>query len=512
MEFLIAIVALLLGAGGGFLVKREVGRKQALEIEANNERKIREAERKIHENEKKASAIISDAKDEANKFLNDAKDEARSRLQEIEKREIRLEQSEKNLDQKVNEVQKQKEDLQGQTENLQEKEKELDGKIAEQTEKLEKVAKMKKDDALALLLENVEKTHEEEILRKGKILDGILKETADEKAKNVIAQAIQKMSADVTSESTVTAVEIPSDEMKGRIIGREGRNINAIERFTGVDVIVDDTPNAITVSGFDLTRRFIAQKSIERLIADGRIHPARIEEVVQKVTGEVEKMTKDLGEKAIFEAGITGLPTEMAKILGRLRFRTSYGQNVLQHSVEVAFIAEAIASEIGADSNLAKKAGLLHDIGKAVGREVAGKHALIGAEICRKFKLSDSLINAVEAHHEDTEMQTPEAFIVAAADAISAARPGARKETVENFLRRISEIENIASGFDGVSKCFAIQAGREIRIIVDPEKISDLDASKLAKKIAKKIEENANYPGEIKVLVLRETRSEEIAR
>jgi len=513
MENLIAaVIGLIIGLGAGFFFKREDVRRRSLEIEAENERKIREAEKKVHLIEKKSQQILSDAKDEAHKITEESKDKTRKKEQEIEKIEIRLEQKEKELDEKVEKVTKKKEILKEKEDELEEMKIEWQEKITEETAALEKVAKMKKEEALKMLLEKVEKRNEKDLIIKMKRFEENLKEQADEKAKNLIVQAVQKMAADTTQEATVTTVVIPSDEMKGRIIGREGRNINTFERLTGVDVIVDDTPGVITISGFDLLRRFIAKKSLEKLIEDGRIHPTRIEEVIKNITVEVDKMVKELGEKAIFETGVSGLPTEMAKILGRLRFRTSYGQNILKHSIEVAFLSEAIASEVGADSELAKRAGLLHDIGKAVSQEISGKHALIGAEIAKKFKLSDKLINIIEAHHEDVEMKSPEAFIIAAADAISASRPGARKETVETFLKRVKELENIGLNFDGVDKCYAIQAGREIRVIVNPEKISDLQAKKLSTDIARKIEEDMTYPGEIKVLTLRETRSEGIAK
>ena len=512
MEFLIAILSLFAGAAGGFFFARENARQKNLKAEAEGERKLRESERKIHENEKKAAEIISNSKDEARELLQSAKDEARNLNFEIEKRETKLESREKDLDKKVVEVEKQREEIDSQKTELESKISEVDAQTAKIVSELEKVAKLKKVEARELLFEKIEKESESDLVAKMRRADENIKNSLDEKARNSISQAIQKIAADVTFESTATNVEIPNDEMKGRIIGREGRNINAFERATGVDLIVDDTPSVVTISGFDLLRRFVAQKSLQRLIEDGRIHPARIEELVSKTAKEVDKMVREFGEKAVFETGVAGLSPEISKILGRLRFRTSYGQNVLQHSIEVAFLAEALAAEVGADAELAKKAGLLHDIGKAVSEEIGGKHAIIGAEICRKFKLPEKIINAVEAHHEDVEMKSPEAFLVAAADAISAARPGARRETVEAFIRRVKELENLVSGFDGVQKCFAIQAGREVRVVVDPEKISDLQVAKLAKEIARKIESDLTFPGEVKVLISRETRAEEVAR
>ena len=511
MDFVIVILFLALGGGAGFFISNLISRKKNLEVEADTERKIRASEKKIHENEKKASEILQNAREKSHEILNEAKDDALNRISEIEKRETKLENDEKSLDQKVAEVEKQRENLQKSEKDLNEKAAEVAEKNSKITAELEKVAGMKKADALEKLFEKVEEENEKEILQKMRRAEENLKESVDEKARNSIVQAIQKIASETTFESTTTAVEIPNDEMKGRIIGREGRNINSFEKFTGVDVIVDDTPGVITISGFDLLRRFIAAQSLKKLIEDGRIHPARIEEIVEKTTAQVDKMVKEFGEKAVFETGVGGIPPELVKILGRLRFRTSYGQNVLKHSIEVAFLAEALANEVGADAELAKKAGLLHDIGKSASEETGGRHAILGAEILKKFKFDDKIINAVEAHHDDVEMKSPEAFLVAAADAISAARPGARRETVEAFLRRVKELENLVSSFDGVQKCFAIQAGREVRVIVDPKKISDLQMAKLAKEISRKIENDLTFPGEVKILLLRETRAEEVA-
>lgn len=510
--FISLVIGLAAGFGGGYLIKREDLRKKTLEIEAENERRIRKAEQKVHESEKKAQELINSAKDRSHELVSKAKDEAHQLRKDIEKDSARLEQEEKNLSQKSKDLEEKEKDVEQMKSEVTEMKEELTVAIEEEKVKLEKIAKLKQSEARDELLGMVEKTYEKDILDKMRRAEENLKETLDDKARNAIVQAIQKIASEVTAESTVTAVSIPNDEMKGRIIGREGRNINTFERVTGTDVIVDDTPGVITISGYDLLRRFIAKRSLEKLIEDGRIHPARIEEVVKKTTEEVDKMVKEFGEQAVFETGVTGLPSEIIKILGRLRFRTSYGQNVLKHATEVAMLSEAIANEIGADAELAKKAGLLHDIGKAVSQEVGGKHALLSGEICRKFKLNEKLINAVEAHHEDKDMDSVEAFIVAAADAISASRPGARRETVSTFLKRMKDLEDIAASFAGVEKCYAIQAGREIRIFVDPEKITDLDAKKLSWDIARKVESDMTFPGEIKIMVMRETRNEEIAR
>ncbi|MCT4592195.1 MAG: ribonuclease Y [Candidatus Gracilibacteria bacterium] len=514
MEYLLlgATIGVMVGMGAGFFFKREDIRRRSLELEAENERKIRQAEQEVHKKEKEAQEIINQAKEKSHDIMSDAKDKAHKLQQDVEKELTRLEEKEGVLKSKTEDLEKTLKSLDVKQDKLDEMEKELNETISEEKGKLENISKMSESDAKEHLLSLVERTFEKDIIEKMRRSEEGLKETLEDRARNAIVQSIQKIASEVTSESTITAVSIPNDEMKGRIIGREGRNINAFERITGTDVIVDDTPGVITISGYDLLRRFIAKKSLEKLIEDGRIHPARIEEIVLKTTEKVDKMVKDFGEQAVFEVGVSGLPSELIKILGRLRFRTSYGQNVLKHSIEVALLSEAIANEVGADAELAKKAGLLHDIGKAVSQEVGGKHALISGDICRKFKLGEKLINAIEAHHEDREMICPEAFIVAAADAISASRPGARRETVNAFIKRMKDLEEIASSFGGVDKCFAIQAGREIRVIVDPEKVTDLEAKKISWDIARKIESDMSFPGEIKILVLRETRNEDIAR
>jgi ribonuclease Y len=339
-----------------------------------------------------------------------------------------------------------------------------------------------------------------------------IREDANKEAKNIIAQAIQKLASDTTSEATQTLVELPNDDIKGRIIGREGRNINAFEHLTGVDVIVDDTPGAIIISGFDLVRRYIAKRSLEKLVADGRIQPARIESVVEETKLEVGQMMKEFGEKAVYEMGITGLHPDLIKIVGRLRFRTSYGQNVLKHSMEVGFIAAAIAAELGADVHTAKLAGFLHDIGKAVDHEIEGSHALISRDILKKYGLPKEIIHAVEAHHEEVPFQSAEAMIVQAADAISASRPGARRETLATFLKRLQDLENLALSFEGIEKAYAIQAGREVRIFVKPEEVDDMGAIKLSHDIVKKIEQELTYPGTVKVQVIRELRAVDTAK
>jgi ribonuclease Y len=343
-------------------------------------------------------------------------------------------------------------------------------------------------------------------------MKGDVKEDAQKEARNILAQAIQKLASDVTSESTQTIVELPNDDIKGRVIGKEGRNINAFEHLTGVDVIVDDTPNAIMISGFDLVRRYVAKRALEKLVEDGRIHPARIEQIVEETKEQVHQMMKEFGEKAAFEMGITGLHPDLIKIIGRLRFRTSYGQNVLKHSMEVGFLSAHLATSIGADPQVAKVAGFLHDIGKAVDHEIEGSHALIGADILRKYGLPENVIHAVEAHHEEMPLNSPEAFVIMAADAISAARPGARSETVETYIKRLKDLETLATSFKGVEKAYAIQAGREVRVFVKPEIIDDMAAIKLSHELARKIETELAYPGTIKVQIIRETRAVEVAK
>ncbi len=376
---------------------------------------------------------------------------------------------------------------------------------------LEKVAQMSKDEAKKILLKKVEDDTKEVLVEQIKKTEKEVQAQAEQRAKYIIAEAVQRYAAETTAESTATIVSLPSDDMKGRIIGREGRNINTFEEITGIDVIVDDTPGSIVISGFDLVRRYIAKITLERLIEDGRIHPARIEETYEKVKEEVSKLIKELGEKAAFDAGVAGLHPNLIKLLGRLKFRVSYGQNVLKHSMEVAFLAASLASELGGDVNICKRAGLLHDIGKAVDHEIQGHHATIGRDIAKKFGLKDNVIHCIEAHHGDPKPETLEAMIVSAANAIANARPGANKDNLDNYIKRLDELENVCNAFEGVKKSYAIQAGTEVRIFVDPKEVDDLGAVKMSHDITRKIERDLQYPGQIKVNVVRETRSEEFA-
>jgi len=501
----IAVIALLLGSVLGFLFFYLRAKRMKLEGQKMKEKMMYEAEQKAKE-------IILDAKNEAFKITEASKREEQQRRQNIEKIESRLMAKEEALDQKTEKLDLVKTKLEEKSVELRQRKEELDALETKWKNELERIAQLSKEEAKEMLLKRYEDEFKDDIVLHIKKREEMLKEESDKKAKKIIAQAIQRYAAEVATESTATVVELPNDEMKGRIIGREGRNINAFEQKTGIDVIVDDTPGSILISGFDLMRRYIAKQALEELIKDGRIHPTRIEETVDKVTKEVNNLIKESGEKACFELGITGFPPDLIKLIGRLRFRTSYGQNVLKHSVEVGFLAAAIAGEMGADIDLAKKAGFLHDIGKAVDHEIEGSHAIIGGNIARKFGLPESLVNAIESHHDDVPAQTVEAIIAAAADAISGARPGARRESLEAYIKRLKELEALANSFEGVKKSFAIQAGREVRVIVEPEKIDDLMATKLAFNIARKIEGELSYPGEIKVSVVREMRVVDYAK
>ena len=421
-------------------------------------------------------------------------------------------QREESLDKKVENLEQRDEAIAKKQKEIQKSLEEVQQLYKKQVEELERLSGLSSEDAKQLLLNNIEKQIRHEAAMMIKDIETKAKEEAERKAKEVIASAIQKCSADHVAETTVSVVPLPNDEMKGRIIGREGRNIRTLETLTGIDLIIDDTPEAVILSGFDPIRREVARVALEKLIVDGRIHPARIEEMVDKAKKEVDNYIKEQGEQATFETGVHGLHPEIIKLLGRLRFRTSYGQNVLKHSIEVAHLAASMAAELGADVKTAKRAGLLHDIGKAVDHEVEGPHVQIGADLAKKYKESADIVHAISAHHGDIEATTVEAVLVQAADAISAARPGARRETLESYIKRLEKIEEIANSFDGVEKSFAIQAGREVRIMVKPEDVSDSEIVYIARDIVKKIEDELEYPGQIKVNVIRETRAIEYAK
>ena len=442
----------------------------------------------------------------------EAERDVRERRAEVQRSERRLIQKEESVDRKLENIEKKEESITKHEQEILEKKKELDGFLEKRIEELEKISGLTVDQAKALLLDEIEKDVRHDASLMIKEIESKAKEDADKRAKEIITGAIQRCAADHVAESTVSVVALPNDEMKGRIIGREGRNIRAIETLTGVDLIIDDTPEAVIISGFDPVRREIARIALEKLIVDGRIHPARIEEMVEKAEKEVKSIIKEEGEQATFEVGIHNLHPELVKLLGRLRYRTSYGQNVLKHSIEVAHLAGLMAGELGLDVKLAKRAGLLHDIGKSLDHEYEGTHVDIGIQVLKKYKESEAVINGMAAHHGDYEPKSMEAVLIAAADALSAARPGARRETLDAYIKRLEKLEEIANTTKGVDKSFAIQAGREIRIIAKPEEVNDENIVLLAREISKKIESELEYPGQIKVNVVRETRAIDYAK
>jgi len=498
-----ALIFSILGLGLGFATGYFSRNKIITEKQKEIEEKISVSRR---EAESKAKEALLEAKNEALKMQDEVKREEQERRGQLEKVENRLMEKEEVLDKKIETVDRSREDLELKVQRKKKLREEVEEIYEMQKTQLEKVATLSKEEAKGLLMKKVEEESKEEILAQIEKSEKNLKEEMEEKARNIIAEAVQKYAAETAMESTATIVTLPNDEMKGRIIGREGRNINTFEQITGIDVIVDDTPGSIVISGYDLVRRYIAKVALEKLVADGRIHPARIEEVVQKSKEEVNTMMKELGEKAVYDTGVAGLHPNLVKILGRLKFRVSYGQNVLKHSMEVAYLAASLASELGADVNLCKKGGLLHDIGKAVDHEIQGHHALIGRDILRKFGLSEEVIHIVEAHHNHVKPKSIEALIVQAANAISISRPGAHTDNLDNYIKRLEELENVANSFSGVDKSYAIQAGREVRVFVSSEQVDDLGAIRLARDITKKIENDLQYPGLIKVDVIREKR------
>ncbi|MFH1715094.1 MAG: ribonuclease Y [Elusimicrobiota bacterium] len=517
MNSLIVIGAVVVGIILGYIA-RVLAAKSSLSSAEQQAKTILSNAKRDAEAHKKEMTL--EVKDEMYKNRQEFERETKDRRAELQQYEKRLGQREEGINSKQDLLEKKDRELKNAEALLFNKDRLLNEEIEnvrkereEQKNVLQRVANMSPEEAKKILMKNMEDEARHEAMGTFKKIEQELKDNADKKAKEIISLAIQRCAADYTAEITVTAVTIPSDEMKGRIIGREGRNIRAFEVATGVDLVVDDTPEAITISSFDGIRREVARVSLERLIADGRIHPARIEEVVERVKKEMEVYLKDVGEQAALEAGVSGLPQEVIKLLGRLKYRTSYGQNVLQHSLEVAHLAKVMSEELGLDTALCVKAGLLHDIGKSMDHDVEGTHTQIGADILKKHNFHPKLINAVLAHHEgEVKPETPEAVIIAAADAISAARPGARRESLEFYLKRMDKLETIADGFKGVEKAYAIQAGREVRIIVRPDVINDDGALILAKDIAKKIEGEVEYPGQIKVTVIRETRATGVAK
>lgn len=500
----------------GFILRRFVAERKIKSAEKTAKEILEQAQK---EAENKRKEVELEAKDLRYKLRIDFDKETKDRRGELQGIEKRLMQKEESLDRKVDLLDKKEKEVHSRENLLVDKEnkigakeKELDNLLVQEKQMLQKVSGLSIEEAKKILLSKMEEEAKKEAMIMLKKIEDQTKETAEKKAKEIISLAIQRCAADHTVESTVSVVTLPSDEMKGRIIGREGRNIRALEIATGVDVIVDDTPEAVILSGFDIVRREIARIALERLIMDGRIHPGRIEEVVEKVKQEMEENIKAEGQRALFDIGIGQLNPELIKLLGRLKYRTSYGQNVLQHSKEVAYIMGVIASELGLDFNLARRIGLLHDVGKAVSHEVEGTHAKIGADLLKKYGENETVFLAALSHHEDIEPTTLYGVLLQAADAISATRPGARRETLETYVKRLEKLESIADSFKGVEKAYAIQAGREIRVIVQPDKITDAEASALAKGITKKIEEGMEYPGQIKVTVIRETRAIEYAK
>ena len=462
--------------------------------------------------EQKRKETIIEAKDEAFKLKSEADKEIKDRRAEVTRQERRIDQKEEQLDKRTATLERKEEDLKKRTELVEARLDELEQLKLRQTEKLETIAGMSQEDARAVLLQRLDEELTHEKAMRISAYQANLKDECDNMARSMVSQAIARCAADATSEATVSVVPLPNDEMKGRIIGREGRNIRALETATGCDLIIDDTPEAITLSSFDQTRREVARMALERLIADGRIHPARIEETVDKCRRELELTMKREGEKAVMDLGIHSLHPDLVKLIGRLKFRTSYGQNVLSHSMEVAWLAGLMAGELGVNVNMARRAGLLHDIGKALDHEIEGSHVQIGVDICKKYRENPAIIHAVEAHHGDVEPKTPLAFIIMAADAISASRPGARRENMESYIKRLETLEALCNGFDGVESSYAVQAGREVRILVQPDKVSDDQVVLLARSIAKKIEDELDYPGQIKVSVIRESRATEYAK
>ncbi|MCU0651398.1 MAG: ribonuclease Y [Candidatus Omnitrophica bacterium] len=500
----------------GYLFRRYVAEKKLQDAETQAKNILEQAKKETQDRRRE---VELESKDLLYRMRQDFERQTQERRQEIANLEKRLTQKEENIDRRLDLLEGKEKDINQRHENIKKQEEAIKAKdaqllalLAEEKERLQKISSLSAEEAKQILLNrlNEELNNEKAVVIKKQ--EEELRGTSDKKAREIISLAIQRCAADHAVESTVSVVTLPNDEMKGRVIGREGRNIRAFEMATGVDVIIDDTPEAVTLSCFDTVRREIARAALEKLISDGRIHPGRIDEVVEKAKKEVEEKIREEGERAAFDSGINGLHPEIIKLLGRLRYRTSFGQNALQHSKEVSFLLGVMASEIGLDFKLARRIGLLHDIGKAIDHQVEGTHAKIGAELLKKYNESAEVQDAVEAHHEEAEAKSFYAVLAVAADAISAARPGARRETLETYIKRLEKLESIANQFKGVEKTYAIQAGREIRVIVQPEKISDAEAINLAREIRKKIEEGMEYPGQIKVTVIRETRAIEYAK
>ena len=505
IPIIVGVASLAIGALIGFLIRKKIGEAKIGSAEA-------EAKRILEEGAKNADAKKMEAKEETLRLRNEAEREMKERRSEISRQERRLTQKEENLDKKTEALERKNEQLDEKLKANDTVREQLNLVLTQHLKKLEEISNYTADEAKAELLERIESEVTHEMAQKLDELETRFKEEADSKARNLLALAIQRCAADHVTESTISVVTLPNEEMKGRIIGREGRNIQKLETLTGVELIIDDTPEAITVSGFDPVRREVARLALEKLISDGRIHPARIEEMVEKARREVDAVIKQAGERSTFDVGVHGIHPELVKLLGRLRYRTSYGQNVLQHSIEVAWLAGMMADELGVDGNLARRAGLLHDIGKAFPQDMEGSHVELGVDAARKYKENADVLHAIEAHHNDVEPKTIIAILVQAADAARAARPGARREDMENYIKRLQKLEEVAQSFQGVEKAFAIQAGREIRVMVKPELVNDEGMKLIAREMAKKIEEEVKYPGQIKLNLIRETRAVEYAK
>ena len=513
MEIILIVLGAIIVAAvsffAGTVYRKRVGEREIGSAEQEATRIINEA---IHSGESRKKEMLLEAKDEIHKSRTEHEKEVKERRAELSKQERRLQQKEESLDKKSDAFERKEEELARRLAEVAQTKAEAEEIKNQHLTTLEQISGLTQEQAKQFLLKNVENDVRHETALKIKEIEQQLKDEADEKAREILSIAIQRCAADHAAEATVSVVPLPNDEMKGRIIGREGRNIRTLETITGVDLIIDDTPEAITVSSFDPVRREVARLALEKLIADGRIHPTRIEDMVEKAQKEVDRTIREEGERACYEAGVHGLNPELIKILGRQKYRTSYGQNVLNHSIEVAHIAGLIASELGIDATLAKRAGLLHDLGKSIDHEVEGSHVQLGADLARKYKENPVVVNAIEAHHGDVEPKTVIAVLVQAADAVSAARPGARRENVENYIRRLQKLEELTGSYPGVEKAFAIQAGREVRIMVKPEEVTEDNMVILARDIAKKIEAELEYPGQIKVNVIRETKAVEFAK
>ncbi|WOV85347.1 ribonuclease Y [Sporosarcina jeotgali] len=511
-----ALIGLIVGAVVMFVYNKNVNESKVTGAKHSAATIVEEAKREAEALKKEA---LLEAKDENHKLRVEAETDIRERRTELQKQENRILQREENMDRKDDSLNKREASLErkddalsGRQQHIEEMERKAEELVATQQTELEKISALTRDEAKRLILDDVERELSTDIAVMTKESEQRAKEESEKKAREILSLAVQRFAADHVAETTVSVVNLPNDEMKGRIIGREGRNIRTLETLTGIDLIIDDTPEAVILSGFDPVRREIARLALEKLVADGRIHPARIEEMVDKARREVDELIRETGEQTTFDIGVHNLHPDLIKILGRLKFRTSYGQNVLKHSTEVAYLAGLLAAELGEDVTLARRAGLLHDIGKAIDHEVEGSHVQIGKELAVKYKEHPVVINSIASHHGDEEATSVIAVLVAAADALSAARPGARSETLENYIRRLQKLEEISESYEGVEKSFAIQAGREVRIIVRPDIIDDITAHRLARDIRKRIEEELDYPGHIKITVLRETRSVEYAK